>query len=273
MKERMKQKYIDLLSPNYAEKIEKCIRHNYKSPKLYTKGDKIQLILEKSGSHSSRSARDEVRNKVIDIISYFVNVRVECGCVCTIRFSHELINKMYALLTLPRETSGSFKLEKVVNLGGTYSVYDINLNESSIMTGNSDEVYETLTKFNFHTHPISAYIERGVDVAWASIEDLRGIIENENGIFHCIISVEGLYFIIKNTNVIPTEKNLKKYNILYPNPKNKDYYPYTPEQYIEYVSKFKEKVFDISFNSWKDLKKIGQIDLRVCLDKSEREIE
>jgi hypothetical protein len=262
-------KKVDLLASNYVQELEKYINRGYAFPKLYCK-DKDMWIKLKKSEKSEKSNKEinpnKVREEIVEIIEYFLNTSIAGGCFAVIRFDENTLSDLKKLLLLANETSGSFNLNKIIDIHNYLNVYELKIDESTMIFGNGDEVYETCTPFNFHTHPISAYEKRGVNVAWPSIQDLKSILENEAGIFHCLISVEGLYFIKKIENAKITKKGLKKYNILYPNPEDPSYFPRTPKEYIKILNEIEDKIFDISYWSWKDLDKKRSISLKVCVE-------
>lgn len=260
----MKNCKIDLFSEDCIEQLDKVINLNYIYPRIYVKNGKVYMYLTLSCVEQSNEDKYKTMTKVVDLIYSFLNI--EEKCLCTLLLSKTTISNMLKLLMLHKETSGSFELDKVIDIDGDNRVYELSLKEDSLQGGSLDEVYETNTEYNFHTHPVPVYIKRGVHYAWPSIKDLYSILENKEGVFHCLISAEGLYFVMRSRKGIPSTNNLKKYNILYPNPKNKDYYPQTPKEYIEKLSRIRKKVFNISFFSWKEIINSKKIDLKLSVE-------
>ena len=67
--------------------------------------------------------------------------------------------------------------------------------------------------YNFHTHPLEAYIYHNCELGWPSKDDYITFLDgylNYNVIFHCVITVEGVYImsIYKNT-LIPLKNYFK----------------------------------------------------------------
>lgn len=83
--------------------------------------------------------------------------------------------------------------------------------------GNSDSVLTPLSVVNFHTHPLSCYIEAETIWGWPSGEDLAQCLNfaNDNNLTHVIFAVEGTYVIDVNKDLIKYLKsNTKLYNLL-----------------------------------------------------------
>jgi hypothetical protein len=136
------------------------------------------------------------------------------------------------------------------------------INESKI-EGNSEYITLQNDKYNFHSHPIDAYIKYNVDFGWPSGQDYIGFLEailSVKCIFHVVTTKEGVYIIslsqeyARNSNIFKTKlreiNNLKReiskeYNI-----SKKEFN--SPFDYIEYVNK-KLKIFYVTFLEWKNI--------------------
>ncbi len=81
--------------------------------------------------------------------------------------------------------------------------------------GNKDSVMTPLSVVNFHTHPLSCYIDAETIWGWPSGEDLAQCINfaNENNLTHLIFAIEGTYILDFNKmllNYLRTNKKLLK---------------------------------------------------------------
>jgi hypothetical protein len=65
--------------------------------------------------------------------------------------------------------------------------------------------------YNFHTHPLEAYLYHNCDLGWPSKDDFVTFLDgflNYNVIFHCVATVEGLYIMsINKTSMIPLREH------------------------------------------------------------------
>lgn len=109
------------------------------------------------------------------------------------------------------EISGIIKLKKRRNGG----IYEIKLDK--ISKGNGSETDFINSEYTFHTHPSEAYIEYNCELGWPSSDDFMAFLDgflNDRCIFHCVITLEGIYIInINSTDITKLCKyysNLKK---------------------------------------------------------------
>ena len=91
-----------------------------------------------------------------------------------------------------------------------YNVY--NITTSNVSDGNSDNAKMVESRFNFHVHPESAYKMFNCELGWPSKDDyitfLQTFLKYDTA-FHCVISVEGIYVISVNANMVSTIYGLK----------------------------------------------------------------
>ena len=97
--------------------------------------------------------------------------------------------------------------EKICNKKNIYGLKHKNGNKDSVMT--------PLSVVNFHTHPLSCYIDAETVWGWPSGEDLSQCINfaNDNNLTHLIFAIEGTYIIDFNKmllNYLRTKKKLLK---------------------------------------------------------------
>ena len=77
--------------------------------------------------------------------------------------------------------------------------------ELKFKNGNSDSVLTPLAVINYHTHPLSCYIEGETIWGWPSGEDLRQCIRfaKDGNVSHIIFAIEGTYIIDVNRIILP----------------------------------------------------------------------
>ncbi len=151
----------------------------------------------------------------------------------------------------------------------TPSLYEINLDSSSILKGNHDGCEVPKARASCHTHPSGEYPRQKVNFAWASKDDIlaireKSLDETENSIIHIVCSSEGFYVISINEDMLKAGGNLidkiekanigRYYQVRLPNisQTNNDNLPETPEEYIKYVSSIpkKHRIYDVCFVKW-----------------------
>lgn len=194
--------------------------------------------------------------KVYNDIEHITNIqRLNYpGNVCNItaKFTEETINQLRKIpIQDGTEIAGAMKIlgnhkenEKII--------YDIEINNKSIVKGHNEHVEVLNDKYNFHTHPRDAYIRNGVNYAWPSDHDYIGFLKAvfySNSVFHVVVTLEGIY-IISISPDYASDINTIKYNYsyiekVYNIPHNAFK---TPEDYIIHVNKL--KIFTVIYLSW-----------------------
>jgi len=76
------------------------------------------------------------------------------------------------------------------------NIFVIGVDKKRIEYGIEEEIDLDPTRYNFHSHPKSAYVKHNVTTAWPSVTDFLGYLGLGNStIFHCVVSLEGIYII------------------------------------------------------------------------------
>lgn len=147
---------------------------------------------------------------------------------------------------------------------GTF-VYVIGLKEKSVEIGNHEDVDVSQTRYNFHTHPKSAYIKHSVEKAWPSLTDYLGFLKlGNNTIFHCVAALEGLYVLSFSAYWGNHLKNVDK-EFIKRNYKLNHRLPYTPEEYANMMNKLYPKkeiqhpIFEVQFFRWENASNVFRV--------------
>lgn len=94
-----------------------------------------------------------------------------------------------------KELSGALTVRKVVKHDNKI-IFELSPDPSSLKTGDNEEVDAVWSRYNFHTHPKSAYENHGVETGWPSSQDYVGFLSLDNEtIFHTVVTLEGIYII------------------------------------------------------------------------------
>jgi hypothetical protein len=107
----------------------------------------------------------------------------------TWKISKDLINrKLESLLYLKHESAGEFVIDNK-----TKSAHS----EVTILPGKKDSVYSPNAILNYHTHPISCYLQEGTVLGYLSGEDIREtlVFGLMGSIGHVVLTVEGTYML------------------------------------------------------------------------------
>lgn len=85
-------------------------------------------------------------------------------------------------------------------------IFNIDIDSKDVSKGDKDEVDIIMSLYNFHTHPKNAYKIFNCELGWPSADDfstyLYGLIKF-NTIFHFISTMEGVYVISINKEMVP----------------------------------------------------------------------
>jgi len=125
-------------------------------------------------------------------------------------------NKINSILCNPKKGLLYSKVEHAGeiffnNYNCKNDICDKELTKLTIHNGNSDSVLTPLSVINFHTHPLSCYIEGHTVWGWPSGEDLKECINfaQKGNLTHIIFAVEGTYIIDVNKKLLEILKNEK----------------------------------------------------------------
>jgi hypothetical protein len=127
-------------------------------------------------------------------LKYALNSNPE-QCSVSIRFSPSTVKYLKKLTRGKNEVAGSLFVSKVLTKNGKI-VFELEKDENTIETGLEEEVDAVWSRYNFHTHPVTAYNNHGVNKGWPSAQDYIGFLTFDNQtIFHTVATLEGLYII------------------------------------------------------------------------------
>jgi hypothetical protein len=172
------------------------------------------------------------------------------GCIMRARLTKNAMEQLKNLCySHEKELTGELYVKDV----DKHLVYVIDILDGSISSGDHEEVDVQAVRFNFHSHPHSAYVKHSVNNAWPSATDFIGMTTlGTDTIFHIVTTKEGIYvisfaenssrildkitseFVEKNLNIDLDEK-------------------LTPEQVIKMVNNVKldgKQIFQLQFLPW-----------------------
>lgn len=205
------------------------------------------------------------KNLVKKQIEYAIQNIDNINCNLSVKFSVDAINflsnaskNMGFVKNKQKEISG----EMTVNISKD-NTFIIDVDKNSIKSGNEENVSVSFSRYNFHSHPKQAYEKNNVKNAWPSGNDFLGFYELRNHtIFHCVITLEGVYIISFSkywcNKLDSINRNFIKnnYEIYYTD-------NLTPKQFVKKVNSIKYKghpVFKVIFLDWKSIKNKFEIN-------------
>ncbi len=236
--------------------IHNLVLHGFASPftcrlsPLHNIVDDDAICLLKVPGTVSRDL-GKVYNDIEHIHSQYLN-NPGNACNITVKFIPETIDYLRKIpIQNSTEIAGAMKI--VGNHKENKKIiYDIEINNKTIVNGNDEHVEVLNDKYNFHTHPRDAYIRNGVNYAWPSNHDYSGFLKAvfySKSVFHVVVTLEGIYIISISPDyagdINTLRSNYDHIERMYDIPYNTFK---TPEEYIDYVNNL--KIFTVIYLPW-----------------------
>ncbi len=153
-----------------------------------------------------------------------------------------------------REITGELLIQDVINQNDKI-VYIIDVAESSVQSGDEENVDVNATRYNFHSHPREAYVRHNVEKAWPSSTDYLGYYQlGHNTIFHCVATIEGIYILSFSPHWAHQLKKVDR-NFISEHYDIDHSEPLSPEEYVEKVNSILYKgfpVYEVKFFRWQN---------------------
>jgi hypothetical protein len=174
--------------------IRDAITSKYYNPKIEKLNDTYYITFTKNDPKVTHFDEETHINHASYIIEQFLNGG---SCTMKVKIDVGLYSPLRELLTSKTiEVSGSIVIDHIESEKNDF-IHVVKLADSETYTFGGDEnVKVAKNRYNFHTHPESAYLENNVSNGWPSMGDFRGY-WNFRGdtIFHSVIAREGVYII------------------------------------------------------------------------------
>ena len=215
----IKKKYykIYFTPEKINEKLIKVLLLNhYNSPYIYNTYDFKLTTLELVYSPKMKTINIPYITYMIQEYKKGENV----PCVAYGTFDKETLQYLYKSIndTSSNEISGKLGFEKTIL--EVKEGYDVTNNDiifvikmKSKIKGENVEAEQVDSRYNFHTHPVSAYTHYNCDLGWPSRDDYIIIIESfmkrkNPTIFHWLCTKEGIYVLSMPENSVKTYQKL-----------------------------------------------------------------
>jgi ribosomal protein S6E (S10) len=207
------------------------------------------------------------KNEITYVMNQFRSNKNKCGI--SSRFTTRTINKFKKLPYIgftknkdgsksQKEIGGNLVVNNIVKIEGKI-VYIMDIDNNSIDLGENEEVSLNGTRYNFHSHPKEAYDRHGVTKGWPSSHDYIGFTDLVETIYHCVVTIEGVYVISFNKEwkgKIDKKFIEKRYSI-----NQSD--PMSPTEYAKKINgiiyKKKSPIFSVKYISWENCSDIFTI--------------
>jgi hypothetical protein len=221
--------------------IRTAINEKYYNPKIEKISSVYYITFTKNDPKVSHFDTDTHINHACYIIEQFL---IGEGCTMSVKIDVGLYLPLRELLTSKTiEVSGSIVIDHIESEKNGF-IHVVKLADSeSYRFGGDENVKVKKDRYNFHTHPESAYIEHNVSNGWPSMADFRGY-WNFRGdtIFHSVIAREGVYIISLSDGELKTFVD-STHDI-----NKNDHNHLTPNEFANRINKL--KVFKVDFIRW-----------------------
>jgi hypothetical protein len=233
-----------------------------------SKGD--LCLFYKSSKHPN-----EEYNNIFYVIEQYQIRNEKCFMYC--KFDPKTIKELLSLPNNKREIAGELSIagnfregkgrEGKGREGKERIVFIISIISNSTIEGQDENVTVENKRYNFHSHPVDAYVKYNAKFAWPSFQDYLGFLKavvEVKCIFHVVSTVEGVYIIsiakeyVRNLEKLLSETEFIKikYDISgeYNSDSISDINVYkkvtsSPVEYTSYVNS-ELKFFNVNFFEW-----------------------
>lgn len=277
--------YISLIIETIEKNFEKVTKilvsipiKNTKTIQEYSKKyfGKPHICNKSNKENTICLLRDKYNTKnYLNDINYVIKQYKKTNyCTISAKLTTDCISYMKSLCENGFTTNKNGKITQKEIAGNMYAkiddnlIYNIEINNNSIIHGNEFGVDIVEGLYNFHSHPRNAYTFYNVKLGWPSAQDYIGFLLasiEDDTVFHLVITLEGIYVISLSLEWLKTKDKLndKKTNeFIY---KNYDFCYKEGDTVKWYLSKvnnikYKKKyLFNIQYLKWKHTHKIFTI--------------
>lgn len=251
---------INLKNDNTETLLRNLINNNFTDPYITKKESNIYLTLVKNKNTIDKNITVK---QIIYVLQQFKNNTG--NCYLTAQFSNEATRFLKTATDLghtkdkngsksQKEISGEMYIKSIIGSENNL-VYNIDVDQKSIKTGEKESIKVDGVRYNFHSHPREAYIRHSVKHAWPSVTDYMGYyLLGADTIFHSVITIEGIYIISfssfwsKNLSKVDKRFIIRNYDIGYGE-------NYTPTSYVDKMNKIlfqDHPIFNITYLDWEN---------------------
>lgn len=143
-----------------------------------------------------------ISNEVNNVLAQYMNDK-KGYCVLTTKLSDKTIKYFRKLSNMGSTMNGDGVItqKEIAGILVTTNVddslvYDLDVDKTSIVSGDEEGVNIAGGLYNFHSHPKEAYIRNDVKYGWPSAQDYIGFFSSaveHDTILHIVVAVEGFY--------------------------------------------------------------------------------
>lgn len=255
--------WLNIVITSKEKDIKKYINIGFNNAYIYNKSPfdikykNLQICLYRLNDKNTKYISYE---ELMDIINSYNK-----PCNIYVKFSKKSINYMKKLSYIGNTWNNDKNNISQKEIAGSFSInikrpnyYILKINKKSINHGDEEGVDIVESRYNFHTHPLTAYIKYNVELGYPSVHDYIGFMKSSviyKTILHIVITLEGIYILSIGENSLNIDINKKiikfiknNYNIKY---KKGD----RISEYINKINNIKynnQQLINLQFLSWDD---------------------
>lgn len=258
---------LDIEEQDFTSNIDTFITNGFNSPYISTISPmysdiKPSMVLTRKNIPTDPDMSSATLNKVLYAVQQYE--KGEKGCYLHAQLTQRAIGFLkecpdrlgYVVddkgVNSQRELTGELYVRDVKQENDEF-VYVIDIDKSSVESGDEENVDVAGTRYNFHSHPREAYVRHTVEKAWPSVTDYLGYHNlGANTIFHCVASLEGVYVISFSPewgmDISKIDRSFieKNFDIDHKS-------EYTPHEYTEHINQIEYKgkrIFRVIYMPW-----------------------
>ena len=239
----------DPKDPSLAKKLAAHMFHNPVVSKDSPLGANLGREFLCMVRHGNRTIITDESQAEVDNVLHQHNLR-NMHCSMVARLTENTISYLKELPKNSRnEIAGALRVGSS-SKNRSAIIYDIVVDKSSVVEGEKEGVEVVNRGYNFHTHPVDAYVRNGYKYAWPSVHDYTGFlkaVKMSESLFHVVVGVEGVYIIsvaqssLNSITSVSKEKVSKLYRCDRKMVK-------TPQQYLSHINRI--GIFHVDFLPW-----------------------
>ena len=272
LQKKLSKKCIIWIGQIQEKDYNQCIQENFfdpyvckKSPLGTTVFSNKEISFLKYNNNNNNDKYDQ--NTVIQKIKYLLDYNWPEYCKMYAQFSKKTISNLKKLVIVSNnnnvrivkvkhpnhELTGSFIVKRVLSIRSK-TVFELELDLDSIISGREQDVDVVWSRFNLHTHPKNAYTKNQVIKGWPSGQDYVGFLTlNNHTIFHTVVTLEGVYIISMSSEFKGNKKDVdEKFVLANFNIDHKSKLTY--DEYVHHINTVQYKnmtLFYVQFLAWK----------------------
>lgn len=160
----------------------------------------------------SMEGKDDEDQLDLVLLTEFALSQPKKGCYINVKIDEKSLKKLQGMTesgytknkngeVTQKEMAGTLRIDRLEKQkidGEDVIIHVLTVDDNTINMGKEETVSISEGVYNYHTHPVSAYVKNDIKIGWPSLQDYKGFlssIEHFDTIFHMVVAVEGVYIL------------------------------------------------------------------------------